>query len=308
MATAILHIGFNKCGSTAIQSWLADRRDALADHGFRFERSDPRPNVVCNDPQISMLAHDLAGELARSLPIYRVLGIDPDAPDAKDVQHALARSYRIGVEDRVRRHPDDTFLFSSEYLTARILRGRQIACLADWLCDTFASVRVLAYIRRPEDWIISQHGQTRRQKMPSETLTDFALRVRTAGFARMLRQWHDALGPRRVAVRLFQERWLTNNGLIADFAEAIGYAGPRGGRRQALLNTGYRAMGGWRSLMPTRLNGRTERPRLDQTAQEVVAQANAADMSWIEDTYFADRRPAFRAWRAAASQFRKTEK
>ncbi|WP_417206421.1 hypothetical protein [Antarctobacter sp.] len=300
MADAIVHIGFNKCGSTAIQKWLADSIPDLKRQGVFFQRTDPRPDVVCTNPHLSLLAYTLADQDAFAHPVHDVLGAPPGDRAAQD---RVAMAFREKIETQAAEMPGRIFVFSCELLTARVLGDRPIAALVDWFRSVFVRVRAIVYIRRPEPWLVSLFGHEKLRDATQETLSDFVLRIRTASFASSLQSWNRALGPDLIDVRLFQEKWLSGTGLIADFVEALKVPGLLSGSDRSLINTGFQSTGrGLRSLISAALGRGKQRPSLSPDVSQAVRSANADDMDWIENTYFSADRDRFRGWLNATQE------
>lgn len=295
-----MHIGFNKCGSTAIQKWLAGSREQLRKQGLFFQRTDPRADVVCSNPHLSLLAYTLADQEAFAHAIYGALGV---APGDREAQDKIALAFKAKIETQAAEMPDQTFVFSSEFLTARVFDARPVSALVEWLRSVFARVRAIVYIRRPDAWFISLFGHNSRRDATGETLTEFALRLRTPSFARRLQSWEKALGPDLIDVRLFKEKWLSGSGLIADFAEALKVPGLSDVSDGSLVNTGFRSRRrSVRSLLLAALGRRKQRPTLSPDVSRIICSANADDMVWIENTYFSTDRDRFRGWLNATQE------
>ncbi|MBY6118941.1 hypothetical protein [Mameliella alba] len=286
---AILHIGFNKCGSTALQQWLGDQASALADQGIWYRRMDPRDDVVCTNPQLQVLACTLAGEDVPARPMNAVLGITDRAS-----QDRVAEDFRRDFEARVAKGGFDIWVGSSEALVGRNMTPAATQALADWLSSLFGRVRYVAYIRRPEPWLVSLYGHHKRRSGQDESLAEFAKRVGQAPFARLLGMWQQAVGPEALDVRLFREDWLRGSGLVEDFASVLGLPSGVVETRAKRLNTSFRD--GLRGLMP--MARAPKRPSLSAETRSAIANRNAETMAWIEGHCFADRRAEFRTWTA----------
>ena len=289
MPNALIHIGFNKCGSTALQKWLGENAPALADEGVVYRRSDPRADVICTNPQLAVLAHSLAARPLPQRPISTVLGIS----DAQS-QNRVARTYQEGVEALAKAGGFRLFVASNEALVARHMDASIAGALADWLKRLFKDVRFVAYIRRPLPWLISLHGHATQLGETDRPLTEFLTRAPRAWFGPVLRVWHKAVGD-ALDVRLFHESWLKGRGLISDFASVLGVSAQE--PQAQPVNMSYktpglpihRRMGGDQRALPPR-------PSVPPETAEAVRNANASDLTWIEDTFFATRRDEFRAW------------
>lgn len=289
MPDAILHIGFNKCGSTALQKWLGDQSNALADRGIRYQRMDPRGDAVCTNPHLQVLAFSLAGQPVPYRPMNDVLGITRGDIDS---QNRVADTFRRDFEARVAQGGFDQWLGSCEALVARQMTPEAVTALTDWLSSLFDRVQYVAYIRRPEPWMVSLHGHHGRQTQSKETLADFVSRVGETPFARLLKMWGAAVGPEALDVRLFQEDWLKGAGLVEDFSTVLGLPTGAINPRAQRVNTSF---GGGLRALPF-LNRRPPRPRVPKDVCDVIARKNAEGMDWIAKTFFSDRQKDFWAW------------
>lgn len=290
MSDAILHIGFNKCGSTALQQWLGARADALAGHGIWYQRMDPRPEVVCTNPHLQVLAFTLAGQPVPERPMNTVLGI---AEGDRAAQDAVAHRFREDFEGRVAEGGFRTWVGSSESLVSRFMTPEAAGALADWLSGLFDRVRYVAYVRRPDSWVVSSYGHKQRKAERPEDLAEFVEGVGPAPFARVLDLWRSAVGQDALDVRLFDESWLAGRGLVEDFQTVLGLAPGAMPAEVERVNTSYRS-----GRLPWSRAPR--RPTLPAAMRETIARRNAEGMTWIENTFFADRRAEFRSWAAGS--------
>jgi hypothetical protein len=130
----VLHIGFEKTGTKAIQYWLRDHEALLAKHGFRFPRGWIRLNVHQELPLTLMRLDRLC------------------MPREKGIEWHDA-GWRAAVIEQViddlERHRHMTTILSSENLD--LLRYD----------DEFEALRavigdaaIIAYLRKPADWLI----------------------------------------------------------------------------------------------------------------------------------------------------------
>jgi hypothetical protein len=294
---AIIHIGFNKCGSTAIQKWLGDAGPELKDHGIYYKRSDPRPDVICSNPQMPILAYTLADQTTSFRPMNAVLGI---SKGNRAQQDTVAYEYKEAIEAIAACGEYDQFVASSEHLAARDLTDEAIAALADWLSETFSSVRYIAYIRNPAAWLVSSYGHAHRAGRTSETLDEFAKRVKTVPYGQLLRQWSSVVGETAIDVRLFDEKWLMGSGLIEDFKQQLETSGSLKAGDTTMVNTSWRSgpSGKWlRSLLSRKQKQMRARPQLELQEHQSLLHHNAHELDWIRATFFKDDTARFNAWK-----------
>ncbi|MEM8577311.1 MAG: hypothetical protein AAGF60_05630 [Pseudomonadota bacterium] len=287
--SAIIHVGFNKCGSTAIQAWLSEQRMALTAQGIVHLHTDPRTDVICSNPQMATVAHALGGTAPPDRPMNAVLGTQDRAG-----QDRVARDFQAQIAARAQSGDMGTFLASCEYLSFAGMTERDMAGLHGWLSSLFQRVRYVVYIRQPEPWLVSLHGHAARLGASSETLDQFAARMPRVPFAEILKRWVRAVGAEALRVRLFYEAWLSGDGLIPDFARTIGASDAAGPAERALYNTSFAPQ---RAGGPqVRESGTAPRPRLGAEARARVRAVNGPGLAWIGDTFFAANRGWFDRW------------
>ncbi|WP_413718516.1 hypothetical protein [Silicimonas sp. MF1-12-2] len=190
----ILHIGGAKCGSSAIQAYLALNRDVLAGRGVAV------PGVAMD------FLSEVTGEQ---------IWFFEDAVTSGDLPRIEMRLRSLCREAAERGF--DSVVVSAE----NICNHPQLApLLAGVLSDT--EVRIVFYIRRQDDFLISSWQQWNLKRFAS--LEEFlSARVgRDAGWLRMIAAWADAFGDDRVTVRPFLRSALRNGDVIDDFFENIG--------------------------------------------------------------------------------------
>lgn len=293
---AIVHIGFNKCGSTAIQKWLAANRGKLAREGIAYRRTDPRPLVACANPQFVELAFSLADRPTPPRPMSNILGYRTgDLVGQRRVADAFAEDYTEWVQS----HGLATTVISNEALGPLLSTPGLAAALDTWLRTRFGRVHYIAYIREPLAWLISRYGHARRQGNVTCDIDTFLKRQKRTPFWTSLDTWRQAVGRQNLEVRLFDEEWLSEPGLISDFSERLGLD-PRGQERRAQrANLSYFPAPNIWDFALRRLRRRNtlqDRPVPSAASVARVEAANRADLDRLEQTFFADRPDEFRAW------------
>ena len=293
MTQAIVHIGFNKCGSTALQKWLSTNQGALAKEGFAYRRTDPRDDVVCTNPQFSVLAYTRAGQPLWPRRMNEVLGIDlADPASQQRVADTFARDYLAWVSEQ--EQDVHSVLISNESLGPRLNTPELVAGLDGWLTEHFDSARYVAYIREPVAWTISLFGHSMRRGMKQDDLADFAKRRQRTTFGRALRAWSEVVPAERLDVRLFDEAWLSGSGLVEDFCGCAGIDTSRVPMRMTLENRSFAKSGLLARLGLTRRL--KERPEPAPDAAQMIRDTNKDDMHWIQTTFFGSRESDFQNW------------
>lgn len=208
MTRAILHIGTEKTGTTALQSYLATHRDALAQRGFRYSRVAGKTNHL----RLYLYASEGVGH-AKTM-IDRI-GRNSDKEE-------LEANFFKSLENEVYEYNDKIFVFSNEHCRGRLSRA-QIVRLYDLLSGLFDEIKVLVYIRRQDELAVSHYstalkaGHTRENVIPDTDVKDYFY-----DYWRFLHRWESIFGEDMLGVRLFEKGALQGDSVVTDFCEATG--------------------------------------------------------------------------------------
>ncbi|KAA1426301.1 hypothetical protein [Nocardioides antri] len=203
----VLHIGSDKTGTTSLQQLLRRNRRELAGRGILYPRA-PGP-----------VRHAGLGLYAR--PDHALLesrdwlrGGYP-APDVfrRRLRRRLVREVATWAPARVVLSDESLARMAPDSITR--LRG---------LIDALGGpVRVVVYLRRQDDHLVSRYQQAVKvgEVLP---LAAWALRDFSSmyDFAALLRNWQGALGPREIVVRPFERARFSQGSLEQDFLDATG--------------------------------------------------------------------------------------
>lgn len=215
--SVVVHIGTAKTGSTAVQSALFRHRDELLRHGIAYLPGEGHINN--RDLAAACVADegddDLLDELGLATPSARA-------------------AFGERVIDRLRRDvaalPADvhTVVISSEHFHSRLVGPSMVRRLGDALAPWAGPVRIVCYLRRQVDLLVSFYS-TYLRNGGCETLDEVGDRVLRTGhpyadYDHLLSMWADVFGDDALEPRCFGE--LVGGSVVNDVGAAVG--APRG--------------------------------------------------------------------------------
>ena len=206
----VLHLGTGKTGTTTIQHLMRLSRPALAEVGVLYPIT-PGP-VRHTKFGLSFRSDD---DLATMPAWKRMRARDPER-FRRRVQRKLRNEIANADLPRV--------LFSDEALYG--FRGETLARLRAFTDELGGHVRLVVYLRRQDDHLISYYqqqvkvGETRR-------LVDWAKtdRSSTYDYARRLSDWRRGMEHAELVVRRFERSAFRDGSLEADFLDAADIQG-----------------------------------------------------------------------------------
>lgn len=164
MKTLFLHIGHYKTGTSAIQKFLHDNEDALAQSGTLYPQSGRVRSAPTNHAELS-------------LTIGKDHGFNPPAwyRGTATTDEAYARFIETAAHA-----PQDRILVSSEEFVQLGMCADPEAAVADLKSRLAAfDVRIVLYIREPFALFKSWYGQVNKGKRPTGTFLNFFSKVKT---------------------------------------------------------------------------------------------------------------------------------
>jgi hypothetical protein len=201
---AVLHVGTGKTGSTSIQELMRLNREVLARHGWLYPRT-PGP---ARHLRLGLSA--LPDDALRRTRSWR----HGDISDPEVFRRRFRRRFAAEL--------DGSGLPSVLLSDEGLWRVPDPARLRD-LMDRFAQVRVIAYLRRQDDHMVSSYQQVVRSGSVVR-LREFAAwdRSHVYDYAARLGEWQRGLGPAEIVVRLFERDRFDGGSLHQDFLTAAG--------------------------------------------------------------------------------------
>ncbi len=205
----VLHIGSGKTGTSSLQSFLALNRQPLADAGWLYPQSPE--NRRHRHARLGFFVQPDHQLLAN--PVWLAYGQSPE-----EFRHALHQGLQAEVEgaDLPGIVLSDEALYGAPEESLRRFRS--------FTDDLATRTRVLVYLRRQDDHLISRYqqvvkvGETRRLADRTGEV-DFSS---TYDYRSRLDLWRRVMEPSDFVVRRFETESFTDGSLYQDFLTAAG--------------------------------------------------------------------------------------
>lgn len=203
MRKLILHIGFNKTGSTSIQKDLVRNAAALEQIGYLYPGQDSD----------SFMQNKQHTPLASALPEREVKWVRP----AKRSQLNRALPDLLAA---VERSSAPNIILSSEAFGGTDINNAHV----QQLCSKLPAfdITAIAYIRRQDNYIMSTYQESIKNGASHPFEFKNFHKNRQLSFSRRLAPWREVLGHNRVVVRPFSKVFWPQQELFFDFLTAIG--------------------------------------------------------------------------------------
>lgn len=263
----ILHIGQSKTGTTSLQSFLAENREALAAQGFLY------PDIYLSGHALHVLEHNNVAEQLAGDSFY---------------PHLSAEEYFRQFERQAAQQGCETIILSAEsfFGTPQIWRvadeatfyeahRKKIEGLKSFVGN---DVQIIAYLRPQAAWFESGLTQIiRTQKLLEHNLYESDEQLLTLlrphlDYGRLLDLWRDAFGAAAKGIIPFARDSLTNGDIVDDFCArlAINIDGLK--RPQVAENEGWDRRYIW---LKEQLNRKTHGKAKERTIIALLNDLNA---------------------------------
>lgn len=219
MAHYILHIGYGKTGTTALQNTLAHNRDALASQGVIYPDARVKGSWL-RAANHNMVARAVAGRLGwwglRDEDYIAQFEAQRRSADAKVV--LLSGEQFLGAVQPWDYPDTEAYWRAQNSVVARlrqVLDGHRVT--------------LIVYLRRQDDWVESAINQTIKygglmgsrlaNGSVDEIVDMYAPRL---DYARTLDLWASHFGEEAICVGVYERQRLRNGDLIDDFLHRVG--------------------------------------------------------------------------------------
>ena len=204
-----LHIGTEKTGTTSIQKLMQSNSTNLIEHGILYPKSLGLPNNI---------------RLSNALQDYDK--IDNSRIHANLIKKNNILAFRKNLLESLKTEINEsnpyTLIISSEHLSSRINRDREIERLCQFLKHFSDDITVIVYLRRQDQFLESLYS-TAIKKGNSFTFKFPVKGKERADFHydKMLGKWENIFGKENIIVRIFEKDKLYGNDIIEDFLHIL---------------------------------------------------------------------------------------
>src|ERR1041385_6005831 len=133
-----LHIGTEKTGTTAIQTFFRENRDALIERGVLYPQAGGPQNHT------GLAAAAMKPETINSL--RTLLGVM-----STEQVEPYRQKFREALQAELSEHSGcHTTVFSNEHCSSRLMSDEEVHWLRDFLVPLFDDIKVVCYIRSEE--------------------------------------------------------------------------------------------------------------------------------------------------------------
>jgi len=205
-----LHIGTEKTGTTSVQRFFRTNRNLLARNGILYPMSPGNENHT----GLAVAAQ----KLSRRGPLRKIKGVQ-SADDAKEYRTTLADELK--AEFAVGHYK--TVVMSGEHCSSRLLDDKEVEWLKDFLSPFFESIKIVVYVRRQDDFLLSTYstavksGATRELALPAERLLQFRY-----DHWELLARWTRIFGRENVICRKYEKAALEGGDIVDDILSVTG--------------------------------------------------------------------------------------
>ena len=221
MHQAIVHIGTEKTGSTAIQNFLYKNEVLLKKHRVLY------PYRTCglisnfrmviqslNESDPLLVAMDLR---AKNSTEYTSYGNDPE-----QWRKEFNEEHHKEIQKFQNRRTQSTVVYSSEHFHSRIEHEEEIIRLREFLDYYYDQVRIVSYLRRQDRLAISGHNTSIQGGAVNDF--DFASidgKTKYFDYLTMLTRWSKVFGSDNVVAKIYERNRLTDQDVGKDFKATI---------------------------------------------------------------------------------------
>lgn len=290
----ILHIGTEKTGSTTLQAFGNLNRKLLMSQGILYPQSPGRTN------HLGLSIYASTGATLRDL--RQISGLAGEV-DFLRFQSEFPELLRAEIEDS----GCERVWLSNEHLSSRVRRPAEIARVSDLLKPLASEVRIVAYLRKQTELLVSAYSTSVRSGATKDITIPRSERDYFYNFSLLLDRWSALWGAKSLVVRLFDRGQLKGGDIVADFLDVLGCSPTEAFNMPNGLNKSLDAHALQFLLLfnrhVTRLDGSGLNPDYGQIASVLESLSNgpryvppASIMRMVEDMFEASNRDVARRY------------
>ena len=210
MPNAILHIGTEKTGTSALQSYLSQSRPEFRKRGFVFSKVAGKRSH-----------HKLFWYATQDRRVEGLKGVN--GIYTVDDLKAFREEFRRDLAAEADACPNATFIFSNEHCHSRLIRDAQVEMIRDLLAPIFDDIRISVYIRRQDELVVSRYstalkaGSTR-----SEIIQPQDHKSAYCDYWGLLSRWAKVFGEDKMLMGVYSKAELKDGSIVADFCARTG--------------------------------------------------------------------------------------
>jgi hypothetical protein len=212
----ICHIGTPKTASTLIQNSFDANTGWLQDRGIAYGK------VLAPDANHITLFFICAREMHDFARDYGLRSKEDVDAFRKRVSRRIIE-HKASLPARV-----TTMVMSSENLIGNIRHVEEIQQLRAFLMPHFDDIKIVTYVRRQDDAILSMYGEFMRRGFNNETFNEFVsvclgddTPIPYLYYRRELSKWIDVWGRENMIVRRFSPVDFINGDILTDFMGVV---------------------------------------------------------------------------------------
>lgn len=211
----VIHIGTEKTGTTAIQSFLGSERKSLRSQGVLYPKDMPKSTASQWEFVAAVQSEPWRQDVGRAF------GIKTESDQTRFRERLRSRlNDELGKSRKIH-----TLLISSEHFHSRLNSIAQIHELKSFLEHWADEFEVIVYFRRQDEVAVS--FQSTRLKS-SVQLTDLSLfgdgrgPLKYYDYYDLFQRWAEVFGSDAMKPRIYDPNLWANGSLVQDFAETAG--------------------------------------------------------------------------------------
>lgn len=212
----VCHIGTPKTASTFLQNTCVGNPDWLRENGVIY------PDLMSHNANHITLTY-AADEHIREFAHDYGLKTREDVLRFREKMHTA-------LSDQIAQATPNahTMLVSSENMTGNLHGPKSIQNLKDIFSPHFDEIKIVVYLRRQDDAILSMYGEFMRKGFNGMSFPDFVTACLSRHsptpylyYRRVLSTWIDVFGKDAMDVRLFDRDCLAGGDILTDFMTAL---------------------------------------------------------------------------------------